>query len=405
MKRILASIGLVAIGASSLYAQESADQTKPWSISGSLRGFYDDNYATQVSSLKEGSWGIDVSPSAKFKYAPALTDVTASYVYDMKWYEKPDVEDQSHQAQVTINHQFSERYSVRAGDMFVVAQEPDMMSGNGIISTPVRSKGSNIHNRGNFGFLTEVTPVFGVDVTYENNLYSYEEEARAAQLDRDEHLAGIDLRWKVLPSTVGVFGYRLGQDSYSNKIIGQDTLGNYVESSRRDSWSHYFFVGADEEFTKELKGSVRVGAQYFDYYHEDETQTSPYADASISYEYLPGSSVVVGVKNQHAATDVIGFDAGNPVLDSEVTVPYVSWTHKITAKLTGNVVAQFQRATFNGGSFDSQNEDYYTIGANLGYQINKYILAEAGYNFDDLESTVGRTYNRNRVYFGVRATY
>lgn len=403
MKRILASIGLVAIGASSLYAQDSAEKVKPWSISGSLRGFYDDNYATQVSSAKQGSWGIEVSPSAKFKYDSGQTQVDAGYTYDLKWYEKPDNEDQSHQFHVGLNHKLTERYSLRASDTFVIAQEPELLSG-GIVASPLRSTGSNIHNDGNFGFLTAVTEQFGVDLTYDNNLYSYQEETRAAQLDRDEHLAGIDLRWKFIPTTVGVLGYRYGETDYSHKVL-QDSFGNAIESSQRNSRSHYFLAGVDEDFTSQLKGSVRVGAQYFDYYKEGKTQTSPYADASLAYTYLKGDSITVGVKHMHSATDILGNLYTDPVLDEEATVPYVSWTHKITPDLTGNVVGQFQRGSFNGGSYDGQTEDYYTISANLSYAINKFVSAEAGYSFDDLESSVGRSYTRNRVYLGVRATY
>ena len=47
MKRIVASVGLVALGASGLRADSDSDLTqnpnKPWSVSATLRGFYDDN--------------------------------------------------------------------------------------------------------------------------------------------------------------------------------------------------------------------------------------------------------------------------------------------------------------------------------------------------------------------------
>jgi hypothetical protein len=401
MKRIIASIGFMAIGATSIYAQQSAENVKPWSISGTLRGFYDDNYATQVSANKHESWGVEVAPSARVKYDVENTKIAGSYAYGMKWYEKPNTEDQSHKFQIDFSHSFSKRYALRAGDTFVVAQEPDILS-TGIVSTPLRSEGSNIRNTGSFGFLTSVTENFGIDLSYDNNLYSYQDEYRARQLDRDEHLAGVDLRWKVIEPTVAVLGYRFGETDYSHKLMPGSTT---VQSSLRNSRSHYFLAGVDQNFTQELRGSVRVGAQSFDYFNQGATQTSPYADSKISYEYLKGSSIAVGVKHMHNATDIIGADPSDPVLDSEATVPYVAWTHKITPLLTSTVVGQFQRATFNGGSFDNQNEDYYTISANLGYEVNKFLTVETGYSFDDLESSVGRAYTRNRVYLGLRATY
>ena len=51
MKKIVASVGLVALGASGINAVQAQDVSspppeKPWNVSASLRGFYDDNYVT-----------------------------------------------------------------------------------------------------------------------------------------------------------------------------------------------------------------------------------------------------------------------------------------------------------------------------------------------------------------------
>ena len=50
MKRIVASIGLVAVGASGIQAALlpalTKESGKPWSVSATLRGFYDDNFNT-----------------------------------------------------------------------------------------------------------------------------------------------------------------------------------------------------------------------------------------------------------------------------------------------------------------------------------------------------------------------
>ena len=58
MKKIIASVGLVAAGAASVQAQyapglTSQEMTKPWSLSASLRGFYDDNYLTRLQPSVE----------------------------------------------------------------------------------------------------------------------------------------------------------------------------------------------------------------------------------------------------------------------------------------------------------------------------------------------------------------
>ena len=46
------------------------------------------------------------------------------------------------------------------------------------------------------------------------------------------------------------------------------------------------------------------------------------------------------------------------------------------------------------------------VGVNLSYEINKFLSAEAGYNFDRLDSDLDqRSFTRNRVYVGIRGSY
>jgi len=45
------------------------------------------------------------------------------------------------------------------------------------------------------------------------------------------------------------------------------------------------------------------------------------------------------------------------------------------------------------------------LGVNCSYQVNTFISADAGYNYDRLDSEIGRSFTRNRIYFGLRATY
>src|ERR1700689_3826381 len=102
MKKIIASIGLVALGAVNSQAQYAPGLTpqeaaKPWALSASLRGFYDDNYLTLPKTIlnpgfgepgapnagheftqgARSSWGVEVSPSASFNHTAEQTFVSA----------------------------------------------------------------------------------------------------------------------------------------------------------------------------------------------------------------------------------------------------------------------------------------------------------------------------------------
>src|SRR5687768_11589985 len=136
MKNIITSASLAALGAASLHAAQTEGMTtvqtsKPWSISATLRGFYDDNYATLPSGLKDDSYGFEVSPSAGLNLFLDQTTLGLSYLYSMRWYDGRPKEapsaDHMHQLNLKLSHAFSERYKADFTDSFVIAQEPDII--------------------------------------------------------------------------------------------------------------------------------------------------------------------------------------------------------------------------------------------------------------------------------------
>src|SRR5262245_53364929 len=97
MKKLIASAGLIAIGATGLKAQYAPglsrmETAKPWSISASLRGFYDDNFFAQPPPLKEGSFGFEVRPRIAFNFPREQTYIGGAYTYSLKYYEARDDE-------------------------------------------------------------------------------------------------------------------------------------------------------------------------------------------------------------------------------------------------------------------------------------------------------------------------
>ena len=76
MKKFFVSMGLAAAGAASIhaaYAPDSSDNSKIWSLSATLRGFYDDNYNT--TPHKQGSYGFEASPSFSLNMPLQQTEI------------------------------------------------------------------------------------------------------------------------------------------------------------------------------------------------------------------------------------------------------------------------------------------------------------------------------------------
>ena len=306
MRTIATVAGLVALSAVGL--QTAQAQSKEWSVTANLRGFYDDNIATTPkgavgptgAKLRQASFGFEVSPSISYKLPLDQTEIGLNYTYDMKYYEhRSNSADHSHLAEAKLSHAFTPRYKLSFKDSFVVAQEASLLDPS-VTTTLLRSNGNNMRNTASLDFSAELTQLLAVEVGYDNSIYRYDQKgvvgSRSALLDRVEHLGHANLRWQALPTTAGILGYQFGIVDQT----GKDLLAPGTPSSIRDNRSHYLFAGADHNFTTQLKGSIRAGGQYTEFQHAPagvrKTSVIPYADVNASYTYSEGSYVQLGVR-------------------------------------------------------------------------------------------------------------
>jgi len=426
MNKLLASVGLAAIGASTLPAQPvpglTPAMTKPWSISATLRGFYDDNLNTSSSSSRPDVFGIEVSPAVGFQWASPQTHVSVGYIYSFKYYDhrpagQTEKYDQTHSFNLALEHAFSERHQLVLGDSFVIGQEPDFLRAGNSMATFQRISGNNIRNYGSIALKEQFTRLFGIEVGYNNAYYDYAAGGGSAAapsasgtLDRIEHTVHLDTRWVLQPETVGIFGYQFRWADYTgNEEIALDNNGS-VFSKDRNYREHYAYLGVDHTFRRDLTASARIGARFIDYYNDPSGNGNgwgPYAMVNVVWTYAPDSRFELGVTHDINASDVTGGDANGTsfTVSQETTVVYASLNHRITPRLRGSIIGQFQNGSFKGGVDDGFSERDYLVGLNLNYQFNPHLSSEIGYNYDKLDSEIGRSFDRNRVYIGVTAGY
>lgn len=414
----------MAIGATGLKAQYAPglsrmETTKPWSISASLRGFYDDNYFAQPKGAEDQSFGFEVRPRVAFNLPREQTFIGGAYTYGLKYYEARDDDpiDQTHEVDLRVEHRFSERLKLNLNENFVYAQEPEVVEGGGGGTiTTFRTDADVMRNRASAEATMRATENLGVSFGYENGWYDYQDDndpgSRSALLDRLEHLVRLDTRWQARPDLVGIVGYQFGLVNYTADELLTDfgtnaVPANALRSGDRDTRSHFGYVGAEYTLSEELSFAGRLGVEYIEYTELDDTELSPYADVSGTYRYVPGSYVQLGVRHRHNPTDLAGDGTtGGVTRDQETTTIYGSIHHRITARIAANLVGQYQRSVFNGGALDGDLDNFFLAGVNLQYEINQNWSAEAGYNYDRLDSdAVFRSFSRNRIYAGVRLQY
>jgi hypothetical protein len=440
MKKMIASVGMVALGASSLYALDTGTPTdagRVWGVSAALRGFYDDNINTIPSGVSlppgqsRGSWGFDVSPAVFVNFPLEQTTIGASYVFDAKYYMEElsgqtSHWDLTHAFNAAVNHAFSERYQLSVKDSFAIGQEPDLLRAGNTYNTFQRIPGDNVRNYGLANFSAQLTPVFGAEIGYGNTLFNYQNNqytidpatgiyspSTAGLLNTMDQPIHLDGRIQIQPQTIGVIGYQFRMMDYTaNQPIGGSLYfpATIIMSDIRNLYAHYAYVGVDQNFRPDLTGSIRVGATYNDYYNNtDQNNWAPYGLLSLRYTYNPGSYLEVG-----ATYDFTSGSAFSTTLDADNRYTmgayagsiYAALRHQLTGKLAGSAMIQYQNDMYYGGEIDGQTENYFLINVGLDYQITRYVAAQVGYNYDNVWGDLPNTgYQRNRVYFGVNASY
>lgn len=436
MKKLFVSAGLVAIGAATLHADEYApdftamDASKPWSVSGTLRGFYDDNYTTSPNGQKAGSAGFEFSPQASIIMPLQQTELGLRYTYGLYYYQQRENQgsnpiDQSHQADLWVDHAFSQRWKGKIEDIFTSQQDPALSSS--ATALPYRVEGNNIQNVGIVTADTEWSMLFSSDLGYQNTWVDYSDQADisgaspAGLLNEDQHSAWATLNYQYLPDLAFMVKYTFTWDDYtSGQQIGQFEIdnvlipGEYYYSDSRNAITHTISVGTQYAATENLSIMAWAGFSYVDNYNlpSFDNQSSgsyqPSANIVATYTYLPGDYVQVGFTQSESSSptsDVSGTD-GSLTLYQESSVIYTSINHQITPKLTGSVTGHYQYSTYQSGGNAGEAQNWYTFGVNLAYAFTPFISADAGYNFYYLTKTgplLG--YSRNVGYASVTASF
>jgi hypothetical protein len=367
---------------------------------------------------KQASSGFEVSPSVSANLALQQTDIGVRYTFGMYYYmdrhdKGQNPLDYTHQADLWLDHAFTERLKATVSDSFVVAQDPTLVDNN----VYTRVGGNNLANRAKVTVNDDWTRQFSTSTFYNNNLFIYSDSSngsspsQAALLNRIEQRIGNDFQWHIQPETMAFVGYMFSWADYTgNDVIAPPFNGHSYYSDSRNYRTHYGYIGAQHTFTPSLSGEARGGFSYTDLYNDPagSTQsTAPYADISLTYTYIPGSYAQLGFTQDINSTDVAtpGAD-GHLTQYQQSSVVYFNINHQITPLLTASFISQYQYSKYKDGYYANNADEFVTLGVNLNYKINRHISANAGYNFDELTSDVpNRDYSRNRVYIGLAASY
>jgi hypothetical protein len=400
MNRKIVTLGVAAFGVVGLQA---ADAGKVWEVTGSLRGFYDDNYTTAPEAAAEESWGIEVSPGINLTIGEGTDlEFSAGYAFGMRYYEdrETDNEDYGHELGISLSKAFSNTSVFQLSDSFVIAQEPEILNGGAMH----RLEGDNLRNTLSASYRQVLSGNILGELGYGNSIFDYDEAYHSALLDRSYNQVNLDVIYD-MEQTEYFVGYKFASTDFDGGDLGG---GTNFKSDARDNDSHYGYVGVRHQLNKEFVASAQAGAQYVDYYNFDlmpglipEDETSPYVNAAMEWGYAEGSKLVAGVSLARGATDL-------QAADQETSAVYAQFLHKITAKVHGTLTARYQDSEISGGGVrvDGKTESLMLLGASLTYAIADNIWTELAYNYDELDSDIPRrSFERNYLSIGIGTSY
>jgi hypothetical protein len=421
MKRVVASAGVVAVGMAGVQGANvtgltTQEQSKWWLVSGSLRGFYDDNSLNAPDAQAIASTGFELHPGFSLNFPGERTLLSATYDLTLNYYQDRPSEkvDQSHVFDTRVHHRFTERYEVNLENSFAYADEPAVFD---VATVQRRGDASGLRNQAQIDFSGRMTPVLGFVSGYKNNLRDYTQTgigSYSALLDSVEQLLHLDLQWFQSETMVHFTGYQFGVFNYtSSDPIGVGTVGpghggvpELIYPDSKNNVSHYFYLGTKRDFSEKLTGAIKIGAQYTDYVNASDSGLSPYLDLKVNYTYLRGDSAQLGFTIQRSPAFVGIVNNGELTLDTLQALTYASVNHRFTSRLSGALYLSFIHTTYNGGAYDGDSDNYLTIDTRLDYKLREYLFLDLGYVWYLYNSSIpGIDFTRNRVYLGIRATY
>lgn len=194
--------------------------------------------------------------------------------------------------------------------------------------------------------------------------------------DRDTVNLGTTFYYNVLPATDLTFDVIYNDITYDFALDAANPL---------DSEETRILVGAEWEGTAQTTGYVKVGNRKKEF--KDATR-----DDFSGLDWQVG---VIWTPKTYSTLEVTAFTNTNETfgegnfIDSDTFE--VTWDHEWLDRVSTTFSASYIVDKFTGGT--DRQDDNMTFGASLNYQMQRYVLVQLGYDYDERDS------NRNEIDF------
>ena len=331
------------------------------------------------------SFVFEVSPKVTFN-----TSVTDQTFFSAEFQPRVDYFDNrpgsktlySQNVDAHLAHAFSKTSVFDLNDAYAYNQNPEALLNGAPVNTNQTLQSNELNGRYSFA----PTEQLGVLLKARSLYYDYTDAALGNLLNRLENLYGAEADYALLPEVKAAAEYRHLDVDYR------------TDPSANNKHSDFLMGGFDYKAGPEVTASVRVGGEYRTYAGLSST-TTPYAQASLKYDYDKGCFVSAGYTySLEETSDPFHY------ADEKVNRAFVNIQHAFSALVVGSASVDYEPATLIGrpGVPDAR-EDSTHAGVAATYLPSREWAITASYDYDLVDSAVqGRGLNRSRI--GLNAT-
>lgn len=289
----------------------------------------------------------------------------------------------SHTLNARLAHSFSADSNLDLSAGYNIAKNPQSLLAGIALNTDQSFKRGQLDAR----YTTSAGQKTGIIAKYRYINFNYDNATLGANLDRTEHLLGLEGNFALLPQTKLVGEYRYQK-------IGYDS-----GSATKDKSSNFLMGGVDYNPGKNLLMSGRVG---FEARQRDAAPntTTPYVELSSRYTFAESSFLAAGYTYTiEEPSDVARFT------DTKVNRIFVNLQHHLTATISASGSLTYEPSQLQGrGTQKNLDEKTTRFGLGLTWLPTKNWTISATYDLDDVNSDdANRGQNRSR--YGVNARF
>ncbi|ORJ55870.1 outer membrane beta-barrel protein [Geothermobacter hydrogeniphilus] len=229
----------------------------------------------------------------------------------------------------------------------------------------------------------------GPRLTLRANLgyYSLDYDAdRNAFRDRDDFKAGAAVSYRVLPKTRVFVQYEYVDVDYDQGI--QD-----------DSVENRYFLGLHWDVTGKTQGMIKGGYEQKDFKQSGISDEDNFiAEVQLTHQFTPKSKLSLSGTRQTNESDIAGISNRLTYLGAAV------YTQQLTAKTSLKIDFSYNRDEYQdlltfGGKTDFRDDDYFRIGAGIGWSALRWMNLSLGYNYGNRDSNFDRFDYENSTFY------